>query len=136
MRRICALAVMLAIGVGLSGCGGGGERDEEENSRLVATWQLVKVSGGFTGDGKTETPNEQLKFNSNGTFVRTVDGVATSGTYAVSERKTIFSEDKASVITYTPNALPDIITTVDTAHLTVNEEAADGYTREYQRAAL
>jgi hypothetical protein len=96
----------------------------------------VRTSGGITGGGYPVTEGmETLTFNPNGTFTRTVSGQTTSGTYQVTERQTALSESKMSVITYSPTTLPDVVSLLDNEHLSVSEEAADGYNREYERVA-
>jgi hypothetical protein len=132
---------LLMLGsAGISGCGSGsGDTTDGNITRLAGNWSLVKTSGGLLGNGYLVTPGmEILTFNTNGTFVRTINGQTTSGTYKVTDRTTFLyvSNLKYPVITYSPQALADVVSQVDSQHLVVNEEAADGYSREYERLLL
>lgn len=137
-RVLCALlalGALVPLGSTLGGCGGGSSTtNTPSTTRLIASWRLVRTSGGLTGNGYPVTPDgETLTFKSNGTFTRRASGQTTSGTYQVTQRKTFLSDAELPVISYSTVALPDVISELDSQRLVTSEEAADGFNREYER---
>ncbi len=139
---LCGLFVMGSAVIGGCGSGsGGGDAGGGDTTRLVGFWSLTRTSGGLPGNGYPVTAgSELLTFSGNGTYARTVNGQTTSGTFEVTNRTTLLygSSQKYPVITYKDAnggsaALAEIVSEVDSQHLIVNEEAADGFTREYER---
>ncbi|MBC7807219.1 MAG: hypothetical protein H7145_13850 [Akkermansiaceae bacterium] len=133
------LAALVALGGVPSGCGGsnGSNATDGNTTRLVASWRLVKTSGGLDGNGYAVPPGGETRtFFQNGTFTRMVSGQTTSGTYQVTRRKTFLNEGELPVVTYSTIALPDIIFQLDSQHLVITEEATDGFRREYERVSV
>lgn len=141
IRLTGILCALLTLGGGVGGCGGGNRGDEATDptsTRLQASWHLVKASGGIIGKVYPVIEDlETLTFHSDGTFTRILSGEPTNGTYTVTERESYLSAEKRSVITYktTPETsiFPDVVFQLDSEHLVINEEAPDGYSREYER---
>lgn len=139
---LCAICSLMVTGAMLSGCGGGGTTKTDSVTRdapteLYGQWRLVRTSGGIFGGGYPVTPEtETLTFNQDGVFFRTVNGESIRGTYQVTRRQTPFGEGAMPVITYSNTTLTDVISQVGDQPLVLNEEAADGYMREYERVIM
>lgn len=122
----------------ISGCGSGGGKatGDSGTTRLVASWHLVRATGGMTGKGYPVTPDhETLTFHADGTFTRTILGETTTGTYQVIKRPNSFGDGTLPIITYNTTTTPDVVTRLDADNLTLNDEAADGFNRDYERVS-
>ena len=135
---LCSFLALGSVLSVLGGCGSGSGTatggDSATATRLVASWHLVSVSGGFSGNGYPVTSDmETLTFNQNGTFTRTISGQTTSGTFQVTDRKTSLSNDKLPVITYSTTTSAEVVAELDTQHLVISDDTIDSFVREYDR---
>jgi hypothetical protein len=68
-KNIFVVALLMCFGFGFSSCKDGGNPPEPppmENNPIVGTWELVKITGGYHGQGaKVESPEVLNIFNQN-----------------------------------------------------------------------
>lgn len=131
----CGLLALGAMAGG--GCGTGHHQSGagDAPTQLFGTWRLVKITGGFTGQGVPIPSQPQtLTFEQNGTVTQSGGGLATvQKTYHVVRRKTLLSSNIVPVVEYGDGSLSQIIEQVDAQNLALVDEANDGFGYRYIR---
>ena len=117
MRRLVGLFLLLC----LTGCGVGHETDP-----IYGVWQLTRVTGGFSGNGRPVTAGESLTLSPGKGAWRLADGRIEEFSYSFQTHNglRVLVNAAGSSLIQQPTGF---------SHLTLTEDVADGYTYELER---
>ena len=99
-------------------------------AELFGTWQLVSITGGITGQGRTSPAPMPLTFNQDGTVTPFGGGRTT---FRVVRRTTFLRAGTVAIVEYGNGSLSQILDQVDAQNLVLADEANDGFTYSYVR---
>ncbi|QNF32043.1 hypothetical protein HUW51_04610 [Adhaeribacter swui] len=113
------------------------QNEDASTVTLVGKWEWVRSDGGIAAHIH-ETPKSTgqtivLEFKENNQYVKYVNGnIKSQGTYSLSTRKCIHTQEEKQVIS-TPDEMDMMIEKMDNNSLELSDENSDGIGSQYKR---
>ncbi len=113
------------------------QKEETPAKSLIGKWEWIRTDGGI-GFHIHETPKTTgqkivLEFKENNNYLKYINGVLKSqGTYTVSTRKCIHTQEEKPVISI-PNELDMMMERMDENKLELSDDNPDGIMSQYKR---